>query len=118
MGYKRHYSFATQNFKKESAHGGRSTILTKRAFQNLEATNCNFIDLTIVPPRAEIGVHTHQLNNEELYIIISGEGKMFTDGEEFDVSSGDVVFNRPGGTHGLRNTSKTEMKLVVIEIKR
>ena len=119
MGDIRNYKFSIQKFEKEIAHGGKSSILTKRAFKNSEnsnCSNCNFIDLTIVPPGGDIGIHTHNLDNEEIYIIISGEGKMVTDGEKLAVTSGDIVFNKPGGTHGLWNIGKTEIKLVVIEI--
>jgi mannose-6-phosphate isomerase-like protein (cupin superfamily) len=114
----RYYRFAEQNFKQVFAHGGQTSILTERVFDHQKETNCNFIDLTIVPPGGEIGIHTHELNNEEMYIVISGEGKMVMDGQNINIATGDVIFNRPGGTHGLWNTGDEEMKLVVVEIAR
>ena len=68
------------------------------------------------PPGAEIGVHTHANDNEEIYVIVGGSGVMYLDGDLFMVGAGDVVINAPGGTHGLRNTSDADLKLIVIEI--
>jgi quercetin dioxygenase-like cupin family protein len=36
--------------------------------------------------------------------------------KEFEVEPGHVIVNRPGGTHGLRNISDTDLKLVVFEV--
>ena len=41
---------------------------------------------------------------------------MELDGEVFEVGPGDVVMNRPGGTHGLKNVSGAELRLVVVEV--
>jgi len=77
---------------------------------------CNFLDLTVVPPGADIGLHTHTDDNEETYIVVTGRGEMAVDGQRFAVGPGDVIVNRPGGTHGLWNTGDKPMQLVVIEI--
>jgi mannose-6-phosphate isomerase-like protein (cupin superfamily) len=110
------FTFAGTSFESVTAHGGSRPILTRRVFHGRDASHCRFVDLSIVPGGADIGLHTHQLDNHELYVIVAGRGRMHLDGEEFDVGPGDVVMNRPGGTHGLRNTSETELRLVVIEV--
>ena len=53
-------------------------------------------------PGASIGMHKHE-NNEDAYIIVSGEG-VFTDsaGKETPVKGGDITIARPGDTHALK----------------
>jgi mannose-6-phosphate isomerase-like protein (cupin superfamily) len=110
------FSFAGQGFRAEVAHGGRGPILTSRVFQGRDVSHCRFVDLSVVPPGSEIGAHTHDYDNHELYVIVAGRGLMELDGEVFEVGPGDVVMNRPGGTHGLKNVSGTELRLVVVEV--
>jgi mannose-6-phosphate isomerase-like protein (cupin superfamily) len=69
-----------------------------------------------MPPAADIGRHTHSLDNEEIYIVISGHGLMCLDDHEFAVGPGHVIINRPGGTHALKNTGNTDLRLIVIEV--
>ena len=42
---------------------------------------------------------------------------MTRDSEEFEVGPGDLIRNRPGGTHSLKNKSDTELQLFVFEVK-
>jgi mannose-6-phosphate isomerase-like protein (cupin superfamily) len=112
---KRHFTFEDLVFNKEIAHGGRDFIFTKRVLTSSDL-GANFVDLTIVPPESDIGVHTHEHTNQEIYVIISGQGMMRVEDSEFPVGPGHVIVNRPGGTHALRNTGETDLKLVVVEV--
>ena len=76
-----------------------------------------FIDLSVLGPGADIGRHTHQPDNEELYVVVSGKGLMTLDDREFEVGPGHVIVNRPGGTHGLKNIGAEELRIVVIEVE-
>ena len=116
MAKKRPFRFADQAFDQVFAHGGGAPILTRRVLNKSPESILNFIDFTILPPGGHIGTHTHTMDNEEIYIIITGAGEMVTDGEKIGVNAGDVIINRPGGSHGLLNTGATDMRLVVIEI--
>jgi mannose-6-phosphate isomerase-like protein (cupin superfamily) len=99
------------------AHQGDGAIRFRRVFdQRALAAGCNFVDYAVVPPGVSIGRHTHALDEEELYLVLRGEGTMWRDGEEFPVRAGDLVRNRPGGTHGLRNTGAQDLCLFVIEL--
>ena len=111
------FSFETVAFESVHAHGGREPVLFCRAREGSSATAHNFLDLTIVPPGADIGRHTHDLDNEEIYIVVSGHGRMEAAGRTFDVAQGSVVVNPPGGTHALTNPGPDELRLVVIELK-
>jgi mannose-6-phosphate isomerase-like protein (cupin superfamily) len=96
-------------------HGGDGTINAFRAYERTTpAAQIAFIDLVTMPPASSIGLHRHGDDNET-YVILSGRGTMALDGEEFRVSTGDVVVNRPYGEHGLRNDSTDELHLLVFE---
>lgn len=98
------------------AHGGEGRILFCRA---LEAASFrgpwNFVDYAVLPPGTSIGRHTHH-GNEELYVVLEGRGCMHVDGRDHAVGPGALILNRDGGTHGLRNDSTADLKILVIEV--
>jgi mannose-6-phosphate isomerase-like protein (cupin superfamily) len=111
-----HFCFESLTYESVIAHDGSQPILFKRTAERTRGSACNFIDFSIVPPGADIGLHTHARDNEEIYIVVSGRGIMHLEGEEFEVGPGHVIVNRPGGTHALRNSGDTELRLVVVEV--
>jgi uncharacterized cupin superfamily protein len=50
-------------------------------------------------------VHSHKLN-EEVYIIISGNGKFAVDGDEFDIQEGSVIRVAPAGERAIKAGDK------------
>jgi mannose-6-phosphate isomerase-like protein (cupin superfamily) len=116
MSTRRHFDFESLEFERVLAHGGCAEIQFKRVVTAGADGAYNFLDMSVIPPGSEIGSHTHSSDNEELYIVITGHGRMQLDRQEFDIGPGHVIINRPGGTHGLRNIGDTDLRLVVIEI--
>ena len=112
----RHFTFARAEFRYEVAHDGSAPILASRVFKGVGPTPWTFVDLVRVPVGADIGLHTHATGNEEMYIIVCGYGRMQIDGEEIHIGAGDVIINRPGGSHGLVNLGDTALDLVVVEV--
>ncbi|MFH1999828.1 MAG: cupin domain-containing protein [Planctomycetota bacterium] len=99
------------------AHDGEGRILFNRVFdEHAFHGPWNFVDYAVLPPGTSIGIHTHGAN-EELYLVLEGEGLMHLDGEEIPVSAGSVILNMPGGTHGLRNCGNKPLKIFVTEIR-
>jgi mannose-6-phosphate isomerase-like protein (cupin superfamily) len=112
----RQYRFEDSVFESVRAHGGARDI----SFARVLARNrgpIRFIDLSVLGPGADIGCHTHEADNEELYVVVSGKGLMTLDDREFEVGPGHVILNRPGGTHGLRNIGAEELRIVVVEVE-
>ncbi|MEV7186862.1 cupin domain-containing protein [Kitasatospora sp. NPDC093102] len=96
-------------------HGGVGTILAHRVYRREDApAGVAFIDLVVLPPHTSIGLHRHA-DNQETYVVLSGQGRMTLDGEAFEVRAGDVIPNRPYGEHGLANTSDDDLQLLVFE---
>jgi len=114
-GVERHYSFGRCTFERVRAHGGEREISFARVLERANGP-LRFIDLSVLAPGADIGCHTHADDNEELYVVVGGCGLMSLDGEEFEVRPGDVILNRPGGSHGLKNTGSEELRIVVLEV--
>jgi mannose-6-phosphate isomerase-like protein (cupin superfamily) len=112
----RHYSFEECAFERARAHGGALEISFARVLAR-QRGSIRFIDLSVLGPGADIGTHTHAIDNEELYIVVSGKGLMTLDGRELEVGPGHVILNRPGGTHGLRNIGEQELRIVVVEVE-
>jgi mannose-6-phosphate isomerase-like protein (cupin superfamily) len=78
-------------------------------------SNCDFIDRVTIPPGSEVGYHRHG-ENEEMYIILSGEGTMTIEGEPRRITAGDMILNPVGGAHGLVNDSEVEIDILVIQM--
>jgi mannose-6-phosphate isomerase-like protein (cupin superfamily) len=110
------YRFEDGGFTRALAHDGAAPILFKRVAEAATGSAARWIDLVIVPPGADIGEHTHGPSDEEIYIIVDGHGRMVVDGHAVDIGKGDVIVNRPGGTHSLVNTGRAELTLVVVDV--
>lgn len=98
------------------AHGGKGRIGFRRVLQAGDFRGpWNFVDYAVIPPGASIGIHRHGAN-EELYLVLEGEGTLHLDGRSLAVHAGHVVLNRPGGEHGLVNTGTRPLRLFVVEV--
>ena len=101
----------------ENCHDGKGTIKCVEVFKQF-ATQMQFFHYTVLPPGTTIGSHKHGAD-EEFYVILEGVGEMEVDGTKQPVSAGDVIINKPFGTHGLCNTSDTEdLRILVFEVKQ
>jgi mannose-6-phosphate isomerase-like protein (cupin superfamily) len=64
-----------------------------------------------VPPGGETVEHYHR-TTEEVYVFVSGEGRMRLGDEEADVRSGDTVVIAPGLKHMLWNAGPEPLVLL------
>jgi mannose-6-phosphate isomerase-like protein (cupin superfamily) len=102
----------------QPCHNGRGAVMSYRPYhRSKESAQVDFIDLVMVPPGSSIGLHRHG-NNEEWYIILSGEGDMWIDGRTVRVKTGDIQINRQFGEHGLTNISHTDIHLLVFQTSK
>lgn len=94
-------------FDRQAVAGGNGTLYGQFAFKRdgaLKDQAIKEIGWMTLQPGDSIGFHKHE-NNEDAYIIISGNGT-FTDndGKEYAVKAGDVTIARKGQGHALKNT--------------
>lgn len=109
-------SFMEDGFVEQYAHGAHTSVYVKRIWTEDEGHPYKFVDLVKIPAGSEIGFHVHGMDNQELYIVLSGKGAMRVDGECVEVFAGCLIVNPPGGGHALQNSGAEEMWLVVIEV--
>ena len=62
-------------------------------------------------PGASIGYHLQK--EEEIYYILSGAGEMTMNNEKFMVQAGDAILTLPGSSHGLKQTGKDDLVILI-----
>ena len=65
----------------------------------------------VLHPGAAIGYHPQK--EDEVYYVLSGTGTMQMNGSEFPVKAGDAILTRPGSSHGLKQTGKDDLVLII-----
>ena len=103
-------------YKLHAIHDGQGRGKDARVFDARDFdTPLKFINYVELEPGASIGDHWHGAN-EEVYVILSGQGIMIVNGKSQAVKPGDVILNKPGWQHGLENTSDEPLKVLVFEV--
>ncbi|MFA6306089.1 MAG: cupin domain-containing protein [Candidatus Gracilibacteria bacterium] len=97
----------------------------KGAIEKLTVENENFrkvlytgahsqLVLMSLKPKEEIGMEVHN-ENDQFFRFEKGNGKVFIDGNEYDVTDGDAVVVPAGAQHNVVNISDSEgLKLYTI----
>ena len=99
----------------ENSHDGLGTIEVQKMFRREDFKGAWDFALRVnMPPGTSMGLHKHG-EDEEMYIILSGEVLMTIEGEEQRVGKGDMILNKPHGTHGLLNDSEQVLELLIIQ---
>ncbi|WP_378410498.1 cupin domain-containing protein [Rhodocytophaga aerolata] len=60
---------------------------------------------------ATIGYHTQA--EDEVYYILSGTGVMMINGQQMHVKAGDAILTRTGSSHGLAQSGKEDLTLII-----
>lgn len=60
---------------------------------------------------SSIGYHLQE--TDEVYYIIGGTGLMTINGKAFAVKPGDAILTRPGSSHGLVQTGREDLALII-----
>ena len=110
-----------KTWNRDNVAKGQGTLYGQFAYTRNDATKdmvIKEIGWMTLQPGDSIGMHQHE-NNEDSYIIVSGEG-VFTDsaGKETPVKAGDVTIARPGDSHALKNTGKDPLIFLDIIAQR
>ena len=65
----------------------------------------------VLHPGSAIGYHLQ--NEDEIYYVISGTGEIQMNGKSFPVKEGDAILTRPGSSHGLKQTGKDDLVIII-----
>ncbi len=96
--------------KQPGPHDGGGNTTAFNFFS--KATSCRLVfRKRILHPGAAIGYHPQTEN--EIYYIISGTGEMKMNGKTFLVNGGDAILTFPGSSHGLTQTGKEDLVMII-----
>ena len=102
--------------QQDSSHGGEGPVTLYEIWARGDfKSSVDFFDRVVVPPGSTIGYHRHG-NNEEIYILLEGQGTMTIGDEPVVVRKGDMILNPAFGAHGLVNDSESDIDILVIQI--
>ncbi len=62
-------------------------------------------------PGSSTRLHKHQ-SSEELYYILSGDGKMRIEDRQFTIAAGDTICIQPGAQHMVTNTGNQPLVIL------
>lgn len=103
-------------FEAVTGHNGKGKIQFSRPFDSSDFESpWHFVDFVILPPSTSIGIHQHGAN-EEMYFIVEGTAVMTVNGSDCEVTKGDLILNKPGWSHGLRNEGEANVEVLVVEV--
>ncbi|MEP7273064.1 MAG: cupin domain-containing protein [Acidobacteriota bacterium] len=94
----------------DSAHGSQIRPLIDRTTAPI--TQCSLAEETL-PPGHTVARHRHNVL-EEIYLIVSGSGRIRLDKEERVVGPGDAVYIPRQTYHELTNTGQDPMKILLV----
>lgn len=65
----------------------------------------------VLHPGSSIGYHLQE--TDEVYYVLSGQGKMTINGKEMSVKPGDAILTRKGSSHGLVQTGDSDLTIII-----
>lgn len=66
-------------------------------------------------PGAGLGEHAH-VDNFEVYYILGGHGIAVDNGQEYEVTTGDVVYTADGASHSIRDAGNGDLVMLACVI--
>lgn len=97
--------------KKESGtHNGGGSTVGYSFFSKADGLKMVFRK-RVLNPGSAIGYHLQK--EDEIYYVISGTGEMQMNGKSFPVKAGDAILTRPGSSHGLKQTGKDDLVIII-----
>lgn len=79
--------------------------------QVLESGEHTQIVIMSIPPQGEIGSETHS-DNDQVLLLVQGEGKVILNGIENPYRAGDIVLVAAGTEHNFINTGEGDLKII------
>ena len=78
------------------------------------ATTSHLTGVAVIKPGMEIHP-PHRHAEEEVLMVIRGEGTWSLLGEDRPARAGDILYTKPWDIHGIRNTGTTDLEFVVVK---
>ncbi|MGN6292255.1 MAG: cupin domain-containing protein [Chitinophagaceae bacterium] len=91
-------------------HDGGGNTTAYNFFSKASGFNLAFRK-RVLHPGSAIGYHLQK--EDEIYYVLSGHGQMEMNGKTFEVQAGDAILTRPGSSHGLKQTGKEDLVIII-----
>ena len=91
-------------------HGGAGTTTAYPFFADAPGLSF-FFRKRVLHKGAGIGLHPH--DKDEVYYVVSGNGRYIVDGTIRDVAAGDAMLVRPGSTHAIQQAGDADLVLLI-----
>ncbi len=99
---------------REHLRDGEGTVTLHHLFSPSEfGAGVRLCARLTLPPGASIGPHAHD-REDELYLILEGEGLLDDDGQARTVQAGDAVLTGRGAAHSIRNRGSVPLVLLAV----
>jgi mannose-6-phosphate isomerase-like protein (cupin superfamily) len=100
----------------EKLHGGRGTVLYRRALEpEVFYTNWSYVDHLVLPPGTSVGEEKHA-GVEEFYYVLDGSGVAQVDGETAAFQKDDGLAVLLNDVHSFENTGGADLELLVVGV--
>lgn len=101
-----------ENFSKVSvAQDARTELHDKLSLTGAE------VSINNLPAGAGVPfIHSHK-NNEEIYVVLSGKGKVVIDGEDVELAAGDWIRISPAGKRQFFAAEDSAISFACIQVK-
>lgn len=76
----------------------------------------NTIAHIVIPQNSSIGIHTHE-NDQEIIYVINGEGICIEDNQEYVLTKGLVNYCPNKKNHSIKNVNKEDLELFAVITK-
>ena len=93
-----------------SPHGGGGSTTAYPLFEDVADLDI-VLRRRVLPPGAGIGLHRH--THDEIYYVLSGQGRYVLDGVAHDVGPGDALLTRTGSSHALFQTGDADLVILI-----
>ena len=101
---------------REKMRGGEGVVAFQHYFSPEEfGAKVRLCAKLTLPPGASIGEHTHK-NEDEVYLILSGNGVVQEQDGPRRVNAGDAVLTGRGASHALTNDGTTPLEVAAFVI--
>lgn len=102
----KHYKVASCG---EINGGGRIVLHDQLALTGAE------VSINNLPAGASVPfVHAHK-RNEEIYVVLNGQGQFYIDGDEFDVQAGSVIRIDPAGARCIKAGNNGPLRFICVQ---
>ncbi len=99
--------------RRDNIRGGRGGGVGRAYLRAGQMAGVGFVTEMTLDPGAEVGLHLHE-QEEELYVVLEGEGTGQLDEQRFAVGPGDAWLCKAGHRHGVVASARAPLVFLAV----